>query len=386
MTTQSNIFRFFGAPFPVYDNPCEALFHSTHSFAMKQGYKPVLLLLIAFWGQLTPVTAQDPRFSQYFAAPMNLNPAMTGVFNGRWRVTANYRDQWGSVLHPNPFRTYNAGYETRINVGRYDYAAFGLNLLHDEVGAARFMQNRVHLSGAYLKKLADGGRKGADHYLSVGGQIGGGQNSIDWSRLWFSRQFDIGTERPDFGAPSGETGTGGRTNLFADFNAGLVWYMIFGDNGFVYAGGAMNHINEPVISLFDNEEERLYRRYSGHMGGQFPVTENFSLLPGAQVMLQGPSFETDAGLNLRYSNNDRNELALRFGVWGRIDNKLDKGVLMDAVTVVGMLELNRWILGLSYDITVSSLSLANNSRGAVELSLSYVHPERRRSKVKCPKF
>ena len=52
----------------------------------------------------------------------------------------------------------------------------------------------------------------------------------------------------------------------------------------------------------------------------------------------------------------------------------------DAVTIVGMLELNRWMLGLSYDITVSSLTAANNSRGAFELShckdmLAVPHPQ-----------
>ncbi|MBL7828162.1 MAG: type IX secretion system membrane protein PorP/SprF, partial [Saprospiraceae bacterium] len=81
-----------------------------------------------------------------------------------------------------------------------------------------------------------------------------------------------------------------------------------------------------------------------------------------------------------------NELALRAGAWTRIGNKLDKGFQADAVTIVGMLELNRWALGLSYDITVSQLTRANNARGAFEVSLSYYHPGERRSRVRCPNF
>ena len=103
-------------------------------------------------------------------------------------------------------------------------------------------------------------------------------------------------------------------------------------------------------------------------------------------MQQGPATEADFGLNLRYSNNDLNELALRFGAWGRLGNSLDSGMQMDAVTAVAMLELNRWMLGLSYDITVSSLMQANNSRGAFEISMTYFHPAERRSRVVCPKF
>jgi hypothetical protein len=103
-------------------------------------------------------------------------------------------------------------------------------------------------------------------------------------------------------------------------------------------------------------------------------------------MRQGPAFETNAGMNIRYSNNDLNELALRFGMWARLGNKLDQGMQMDALVLVTMLEFNRWMLGLSYDVTVSQLTQANNSRGAFELSLTYFHPEQRRVRVQCPKF
>ena len=103
-------------------------------------------------------------------------------------------------------------------------------------------------------------------------------------------------------------------------------------------------------------------------------------------MKQGPAIETDLGMNIRYSNNDQNELALRAGVWGRVGNRLNKGFGMDALTFVAMLELERWMLGISYDVTVSQLTQANNSRGAFELSLTYFHPEHRRSRVICPKF
>ncbi|MCK6694705.1 MAG: type IX secretion system membrane protein PorP/SprF, partial [Thermoanaerobaculia bacterium] len=132
--------------------------------------------------------------------------------------------------------------------------------------------------------------------------------------------------------------------------------------------------------------EQLYSRWSGHTGGLLPLSENFGLLPGVLVMKQGPAFETDFGLNVRYSNNDRNELALRLGAWARLGNRLDSGLQMDAITVVAMLELERWMLGMSYDVTVSSLTLANNSRGAFELSLTYFHPAERRRRVVCPRF
>ncbi len=353
---------------------------------MKQLTQPILFLALYLAAFTCETNAQDPRFSQYYASPWNLNPALNGVFNGKWRATVNYRDQWGSIISPVPFRTYAAAFEHRLQVGYGDdYASFGIGAMHDEAGTARFAQNKVQLGGAFLKQLS-GGRRQADHYLSAGAQLGFGQNSIDWGRLWFSRQFDSGTETPNTNLSSNEPNANAQSKAYLDFNAGLLWYAVFENEGFFYMGGAMHHLNNPKISLIEDDNETLYTRVTGHAGGQFPINDHVSLLPGVLVMSQGPAFETDLGLNLRYSNNDYNELALRAGAWARIGNQLNKGLQADAVTIVGMLELNRWMLGLSYDITVSSLATANNSRGAFEVSLTYFHPGEKRSRVVCPNF
>lgn len=353
---------------------------------MKQISKPILIVLICLGAFFQESWAQDPRFSQYYASPWNLNPALNGVFNGKWRATVNYRDQWGSFLAPVPFRTYAAAFEHRFQVGYGDdYASFGIGAMHDEAGTARFAQDKVQLGGAFLKQLS-GGRNQADHYLSAGAQLGFGQNSIDWGKLWFSRQFDPNTETPNTSLSSNEPNANALSKSYLDFNAGLLWYAVFENEGFFYLGGAMHHLNRPKISLIEDDNETLYTRWTGHAGGQFPLNQTVSLLPGILVMQQGPAFETNLGVNLRYSNNDFNEVALRAGAWARIGNKLDKGFQADAVTIVGMLELDRWMVGLSYDITVSSLALANNSRGAFELSLTYFHPGEKRARVVCPNF
>src|SRR3979411_2133223 len=45
----------------------------------------------------TDLRAQDPGFSQFFASPLTLNPALTGKFNGTLRVAGNYRNQWPQI-------------------------------------------------------------------------------------------------------------------------------------------------------------------------------------------------------------------------------------------------------------------------------------------------
>ena len=42
------------------------------------------------------VKAQDPQFSQFYAAPLYLNPALTGS-SQLTRVGINYRNQWPSI-------------------------------------------------------------------------------------------------------------------------------------------------------------------------------------------------------------------------------------------------------------------------------------------------
>jgi type IX secretion system PorP/SprF family membrane protein len=330
--------------------------------------------------------AQDPHYSQYFAAPYQLNPALTGVFNGKFRVTSQYREQWKSFLGQQTFKTYSVGADWRMPVGRKDYFGLGIKTQRDVAGAGQYSQSTGGLSGSFVKQLS-GGNFRADHYLVAGGDLGFGQNSVNWSDLWFSRQYDSVNERPDVSLSSAENFSGNTSNAYFDGSAGLLWYALYDEEGFIYAGGSLHHINQPTISLMGDDQETMYRRWSGHVGGMVPLTETFGLAPSIWVTKQGPAFQTNIGSNVRYSNHDLNELTLRAGAFARVVNRLDKKTHLDAIAIVGMVEVNRWQVGISYDINASSLAAASQSRGAFEISAQYIHPEgARRSKVKCPKL
>ena len=333
--------------------------------------------------------AQDPHFSQFYAAPLHLNPALAGVYEGKFRVAMNYRDQWASILPGNSFQTVFASFDMRNYIGNNDYFTFGINVMHDEAGEANFHQNRAHLTLAYMKQMGGGRYRTADQYLVVGGQVGAGQNSINWDDLWFSRQYNHTAMRPDPGnINSGETGitNNNSTDIFLDFNAGLLYYILMGDNRSFYIGGALNHINKPDISLLEGGSEALYTRWHAHLGAEIPFSGELSILPAAVVMAQGPSLQTVGGANFRYSNDDWNELALRIGGWARVANSLENDLGVDAFIITAVLETGPWNAGISYDFTASSLAKVNQSRGGFELSLQYIHPEKSRFRVKCPNF
>lgn len=341
------------------------------------------LLILCYFGFLQLINAQDPRFAQFYAAPDQLNPALNVVYDGQMRFIANYRDQWSSVLNDVPFRTVAAHLDYRFNVGRNDYLSVGVHGLQDEAGTSHLKRLKGHLNVAFMKYL--GGNKKKDFYLVAGAQAGMGQHSLSWNELWFSEQYDAANEVIDFGLPSGEVEN--RTgNVFPDFSAGLLWYMV-ADGISLYAGGAMYHINSPNISIFEGSVDQLKRRYVGHAGGEIGISNFLSILPAAAVYLQGPATDINIGTNFRYNSGEQNELALRIGGWAHFTGREDNGYSFEAFTVTSMLEMKTWTLGLSYDINTSQLTPASNARGAFEASFTYIIPEKgRRTKVVCPNF
>ena len=57
----------------------------------------IILSLTLIFAQVLIIRAQDPNFSQFFASPLTLNPALTGKFDGSVRVAGNYRNQWPTI-------------------------------------------------------------------------------------------------------------------------------------------------------------------------------------------------------------------------------------------------------------------------------------------------
>jgi hypothetical protein len=95
--------------------------------------KKIYGLVLGFTCMLSAY-AQDPEFTQFYAAPVYTNPAMAGTaFCGRQsagRMSINYRNQWPSL--PGTFRSFNASYDQH-----YDKIGGGVGLMatYDRAGA-----------------------------------------------------------------------------------------------------------------------------------------------------------------------------------------------------------------------------------------------------------
>lgn len=339
------------------------------------------------WFFTGTAAAQDARFTQFYKAPVLLNPAMSGVFSGRVRGHVNYRALYASLLQDNAYETFAAGADIRFTATRKDMASFNIAAVQDRAGVNGYSRTFAAAGGSFIKFLGKGrSYEPLSHYLVVGAQAGFGQYKIDNRELWFSNQYDGLNQEIAFDRDSGEPIGVFNGDLFLDLNVGLLYYLVGEDRLSGFIGGALHHINRPDISFFDDSDEQLYRRYTLHAGGEVALSDKLSILPGAAYMIQGPGTSLSFGSNLRFSNWERLELGLRVGPWFHFSNQLDRGMLMDAFSVAVVFELERWNLGISYDGTTSPLGRSNYARGAVELSLTYFMPGGSRYKVECPEY
>ncbi len=350
---------------------------------MKSKHLLICLFLICGFS----MNAQDIHFSQFYLSPLNLNPAMTGVMNCNVRVVANYRNQWASVLKSNAYTTYSASYDQKIAVGRYDYVGIGGTLWGDVAGEANFATRTGKISASYAKRM--GGGRNEAHYLVLGAEAGLSQRSLDFSRLKWGTQNDNGTYNPSLN--SLESGLFNDQFLFADLSAGLLWFSVFDENNNLFVGAAYYHLNRADQTFFNGPREDLYSRFTIHAGGEFEVAPRLSLVPGVITMLQGPSFQVNSGTSFKFllgsgHGNFSNFQAFQIGTWVRVSNKVETGVLTDAVILSTRFDYNQFSIGFSYDLNISALQPASNNNGAFEFALLYKFCGNERRGVYCPNF
>ena len=311
--------------------------------ATMKSFLSVLLLLIT-----ASVSAQDPVFSQFFAAPLNINPAFAGVTYAP-RLSLSYRNQWPSW--PNAYRSYSATYEQPIEALN---SGLGVFVLADDAGNGIYQTNAFNFIYSYQVRASE------DLFLKLGFEGGLHQTRLDWEKLVFEDQLDprIGLEEGTF---SSETPPERFTQTNFDLGTGL---LIYHTN--YYGGISLKHINRADESWLNlNENLNLGRpmRLTLHAGAEFNVNAGNNRLgatfisPNILYMRQGPFTQLQLGTYAGYES-------VFGGLWYR-------HTVENADAVIGLVGVRYGVLRIaySYDVTVSGLSLAATG-GAHEISVS----------------
>jgi len=332
----------------------------------------MLAMILAFRAE-----AQDIHFSQFFEAPLLRNPSLAGIFEGDVRVQGVYRDQWQSVTNAYRTGSFNAEYKMPIGRGN-DFFTTGLQVLYDKAGTVGLTSTHLLPAINYHKSLSDQ----KTSYLSVGFMAGVVQKRIDYSKITTNTQYGGGGFDPT--APNGETFPNANLNYF-DGAIGMSFNSSFGKDqkNIFFFGVAYHHFNRPSNSFYRNIEIDLNPKYVFSEGVRFYIDDYTFFTLQADQSNQGPFSETIGGAMYSYKLGDADEpsYTLHAGAFLRWRDALIPVVKIDKAPIS---------VAISYDVNVSQLKTASQSRGGLELSITYTgfldRYNTTRDKVLCPRF
>jgi len=298
---------------------------------LKRAFTTVALCMIGINSN-----AQDPTFTQFYANPLYLNPALAGS-HGCSRFASNYRNEWPKLT--GNYTTYSASWDSYFkNIS----GGIGILATHDQQGQGTINTSMLGLIYSYHLQL---GRKWK---LQFGARASWYQKYLDWDKLTFGDMID---PRRGFIYSTGDVPRGGSRGFF-DASAGAV---LFNKNFF--AGVAVHHLNRPNESMIVGDS-KMPIRVTGHMGAEIQLgrkskySNGTSIMPNVIYQYQNGFMELSVGTYVKYG-------PLNIGVWYR--NR-------DAFILTAGINTGKFKLGYSYDVTVSKL---NNgvSGGSHEISL-----------------
>ena len=331
--------------------------------------------------------AQDPMFSQTFAAPLFLNPALVGAFDGTYRLSVLYRDQYRGQVD-SPFRSYMFNAEGKFEI-KYnktynpDIIGVGIIFLSDIVDNFSLSTNQIQLVGSYHKSL----NKNKDQYIGMGLSAGITQKSINYDNLSFEDQFN---QFDDYSLQTSENLPPNSLGI-SDFSIGINYAVSPNKDSRFFTGIAYHHFGNSNISLFNQLdtpvpgqiiEDILGTKLSAYASYQRRLTETLSILPKALFISQQQRTEITLGSNVILDMNDTQDLS--FGLGLRALKHLD-GYKPTAVILSTAFQLKDFQFGLSYDVNMLDIASDPAGLNAFEISISFNGNYTNAIDI-CPKF
>jgi type IX secretion system PorP/SprF family membrane protein len=327
--------------------------------------KIIILFVFIFTGSI--IKSQDFHLSLYDSGPLFLNPAMTGLIDSKLRVHAQYRNQWSSVAFK-PFTT--ALISGDMARGKWGY---GMQIINMRAGIGNYNAFQALFSTAYSVPVD----KQKFHGLSFGLQAGITQKSIREDKYTFDSQYttlDGGSFNQGI---DNEENISRISQILPQLNAGFLYYYSKQQallNPFLGVSGF--NLTKPKETFFD-QNNHLPIRVNIHTGVRVNITETFYVLPKILIMSQGKAFEqtyaVDAGY---YLQNGATWL-----IGGFVFRAKDASIVS-----LGVKKLD-YTLKLGYDFNTSTLKTATKTRGAFEISFTYLMGKDKIQKIKhCPRI
>jgi type IX secretion system PorP/SprF family membrane protein len=319
---------------------------------MNRNQKSILLactmLLLCFQGR-----AQDFQFSQFYAAPLYLNPALTGI-SQETRMGSVYRRQWPGLDYQ--FTAVTAYMDHYI----FDYKS-GVGLSLSSFSEEFLKLNTTEVSGYYAYNLQLSERVN----FQLGTQISYIQKRGTLENLLFGDQIDVFNQTT---LPSSADAVGG-LEPFSYFSVGLGGVLTWDK---LWVGFSGHHLNRPKVAFYVRDgQTQHWPKYSLQAGYTIPLEEPEFWEEGsgkfvhlmANYKRQGPFQFVDAGLQVLLKQ-------LVFG--GGFRSLPIQSDLPKRESVIGLFGLNLpngLAVGYSYDYPISDVG--SQTLGSHALSLRY---------------
>ncbi len=319
--------------------------------------------------------AQGINFSQFYHAPLLLNPANAGLMNDKdFRLGAQYRDQWKSI--PAPFKTITLFGDTKLFQSDYgdNWMGLGLALFNDRAGDGELSLTRIESAIAYHLMV------GELSMISVGLSGGAGYRRVNFNTLTFNEQWD--GFRFDFARSNQEKNGLVRTRYY-DVGAGINFAYFPSVLTYFKVGVGVAHVNMPVESFYGEPLNKLGIRPTLNIEGIFGLNESFAFVPSLYYTTQKSAYEFVFG-SMTYT--------MIGGSLTKPTNLLIGGYYRwkEAAIVAFGIEAGDVKILSSYDYTTSGLQSQMTNGGAWELSLiyqgNYERGSRGKNVINCPRF
>lgn len=330
---------------------------------MKNNLRTFFITLATLLFAVASVSGQDLAFSQFYANPVYLNPALAGNQICP-RVTLNYRNHYPAL--GGHYTSYSASGDMHMDAisgGIAVLATADMSSMLASFSGSAVYSYRLQIS----RKIT----------MNAALQAGYFQYRMNWENFVFEDMIVPGTGEIIAG---GETPPESMNVGDVDFSAGIV----AGYNERLYLGAAFHHITMPDLAFYQGNTSRLDMRITVHAGALFGLqeglmgseNEKLSFSPNIVYMQQGDFHQLNGGMYVNF-------YPFVTGLWMR--HNFENA---DALIVSLGFQQPEFKVGYSFDYPLSKMGLP--TAGAHEVSFVWMLPcpkkDFKYKAIKCPSF
>jgi type IX secretion system PorP/SprF family membrane protein len=326
---------------------------------MKLIIKALIVVLVST-GIAAKTYSQDLHLSQFDAAPLFFNPALSGNFDGVNRFIGNWKSQW--KVYNSTLLSYDQMTPLTVAGGKF---GMGGMVIRDIEGTNSYGYNQLHLTPSYHVSIIPNNIL----FLSAGLDLSMTQNVIDPSTVILPSDFNQTTGT----STAGMTGLNKSTYYF-DMSAGINAYTMVKGIYPINVGITLCHLLKPGSSLQGNYAINNPRRFNVNANTVIRLDSNFSLLPSLIYLDQGTSSELNIGTFVKYAF-PKVPYAGYLGSWVRVGDAVIFGAAIDFPGFQPNHVVN---FGISFDFTASAFAASSKwdshsvGSNSVEVSLKYI--------------